>query len=234
MTPGTPRHSQVPVKINAWADEGVASLVEAVSAFPDLQTIESCQGGEQDTPNAYVIFLRGRNWQENGAFLEWLSTQVGKRSPDLMGWRLSIEWSNGGTNAWARCSVVPTQMEALAAELRTLAGPPWRVDETAATVAHHLAVVSRFGFATVPGPEEELELLPVVGAPTSGMRRTTVFEVLSNALTLATSSLKNGFFDRWIKRHLRFLPDGVLPRFSPSLSRTYSARNPSVPSISLP
>lgn len=38
-------HVQVWTKVNAPVDEGVAALVYALSAFPKLTTISSCQGG---------------------------------------------------------------------------------------------------------------------------------------------------------------------------------------------
>jgi hypothetical protein len=60
-------HREIPVKVNALVDEGVAPLVEALSEIDDLITIESCQGdrGQQD---AYVIF-RMHDWRAVGEFL---------------------------------------------------------------------------------------------------------------------------------------------------------------------
>jgi hypothetical protein len=38
-------HTEVPVKVTAWVDEGVAPLVAALAAVSDdLITVESCQG----------------------------------------------------------------------------------------------------------------------------------------------------------------------------------------------
>lgn len=61
-----PAHREVPVKVNAFVDEGVAELVEALSAIPRLVTLESCQGG--DGRDAYIIFRLG-DWQEIGHFM---------------------------------------------------------------------------------------------------------------------------------------------------------------------
>ncbi len=47
----TSGHVEVPVKVNAWVDAGVKDLVEALSAFPHVCTVESCEG-----PPAQVIF----------------------------------------------------------------------------------------------------------------------------------------------------------------------------------
>ena len=41
--PHTP-HKQVLVKVNTLVDEGIAPLVEALSAWEEIRTFESCQG----------------------------------------------------------------------------------------------------------------------------------------------------------------------------------------------
>ena len=53
-------HKQVWVKVNAPVDQGIADLIQALSAFPRLHTIESCQGG-LDNP-AWVCFYYGDYW----------------------------------------------------------------------------------------------------------------------------------------------------------------------------
>jgi len=60
-------HRQVYVKVNAPVDEGVAGLVTALSIFPNLETIESCQG-EPDGHNAFVYFKCG-NWKDCAAVI---------------------------------------------------------------------------------------------------------------------------------------------------------------------
>ena len=50
-------HAQVWVKVNAPVDRGLEALITALSAFPKLQTFESCEG-DQDTP-AWVGFYYG-------------------------------------------------------------------------------------------------------------------------------------------------------------------------------
>lgn len=46
-------HRTVPVKVNAWVDAGVASLVEALNALPDVVTLDSCEGDGRRA--AYVL-----------------------------------------------------------------------------------------------------------------------------------------------------------------------------------
>ena len=63
-------HQQTWVKVNAPVDERVAELIEALSAFPKLQTFASCQGGwpRSDTDKeghpAEVFFRYGS--EDNG------------------------------------------------------------------------------------------------------------------------------------------------------------------------
>lgn len=61
------QHREIPVKVNAWADEGIADLVSALSEFDGLITLESCQGdaGERE---AFVIFRYG-DWKQCGELL---------------------------------------------------------------------------------------------------------------------------------------------------------------------
>jgi len=61
------QHREVPVKVNAWADEGIADLVSALSELEGLITLESCQGdvGERE---AFVIFQYG-DWRQCGELL---------------------------------------------------------------------------------------------------------------------------------------------------------------------
>lgn len=60
-------HREVPVKVNAWVDEGIADLVSVLSELEGLVTLESCQGdgGEHD---AFVVFRYG-DWRQCGEFL---------------------------------------------------------------------------------------------------------------------------------------------------------------------
>ena len=73
-----PRHKEVPVKVNAFVDEGIADLVQALSEMPGLVTMESCQGG--DGHDAYV-FYRMQDWRQLGEFL--FDKLLPALSPDL-------------------------------------------------------------------------------------------------------------------------------------------------------
>lgn len=60
-------HRQVFVKANVPVDEGVADLVSALSEINELETIESCQGGDADS-RGFVLFRFG-DWRQLGGFL---------------------------------------------------------------------------------------------------------------------------------------------------------------------
>ena len=67
------------VKVNAFVDEGIAELVSVISCIPNLETIESCQGG-YDERKAFVLF-RLKKWRDTGQFL--FDRLLPKLSPDL-------------------------------------------------------------------------------------------------------------------------------------------------------
>jgi hypothetical protein len=54
-------HDQTWVKVNAPVDTGISGLVSALSTFPSLETIESCEGHEGQA--AWVSFRYGTYWQ---------------------------------------------------------------------------------------------------------------------------------------------------------------------------
>jgi hypothetical protein len=60
-------HKQAWVKVNAPVDRGIAELIEALSAFPKLQTFASCQGGyprsdaDKEGMPAVVFFHYGQD-----------------------------------------------------------------------------------------------------------------------------------------------------------------------------
>lgn len=60
-------HKQVMVRVNAPVDEGIASLVSALSDVPGVVTPESCQG-EAGRNSAFVVFYMD-DWRMCGEFL---------------------------------------------------------------------------------------------------------------------------------------------------------------------
>jgi len=67
-------HREVPVKVNARVDAAIAELVTVLNEYPNLQTLQSCQG--EAGGEAYVFFTCG-SWQSTCEFL------FGKIAPAL-------------------------------------------------------------------------------------------------------------------------------------------------------
>lgn len=69
--PEMSRHKQVWVKVNAQVDEELAELVVALNAVPELETVESCQGGpiegRSGVANAFIYFYYG-DWPQISRF----------------------------------------------------------------------------------------------------------------------------------------------------------------------
>jgi hypothetical protein len=74
-------HEQVWAKVNAPVDRGVADLVAALSEFPGLETVESCEGGA-DRP-AWICFRYGRYWQAAEPWRETAEFVLGHLAPQL-------------------------------------------------------------------------------------------------------------------------------------------------------
>ncbi len=77
-------HTQTWAKVNAKVDIGIKELVEAFSAYPKLQTIESCEGDE-NTP-AWVCFDYGNSSKELADFV----LRLGKELTTKLGDRISL------------------------------------------------------------------------------------------------------------------------------------------------
>ena len=55
-------HDQIWVKVNAPVDAGISGVVAAISLFPSLETVESCEG--DGSSSGWVIFRYGAYWQD--------------------------------------------------------------------------------------------------------------------------------------------------------------------------
>lgn len=88
-----PAHEQVWVKINAPVDRAIGGLISALSAFPKLQTIESCQGNGKEA--AWVCFVygidAGEAWRELADFvLGYLGPRLAREVGDLASVRIQV------------------------------------------------------------------------------------------------------------------------------------------------
>ena len=90
-------HRQTWAKVNAPVDKRIRELVEALSAFPELQTIESCQR-DKDT-GAWVSFWYGDYWDNSwNALAAFVLGYLGPKLTCELGDRvtLSIQVNSAG------------------------------------------------------------------------------------------------------------------------------------------
>lgn len=86
------KHQEIPIKVNAWVDRGVAPLVEAMNCFKTIWTTDSCQGNGQF---ARVHFAFCGSNDEFAAFIEMLSRGLGDRMESDGDYRITLEWTPG-------------------------------------------------------------------------------------------------------------------------------------------
>ena len=111
-------HTQVPVKVNALADEEIAPLVEALSAIGGLVTIESCQSSAEG--QAFVYFAYGQTWQELGEMADRLASML--RPLELCcGYSVMIEWFGSNDQPRAQLLTKPEHVAEIAAAIQSAA-----------------------------------------------------------------------------------------------------------------
>lgn len=102
-------HPEIPVKVTAWVDEGVAPLVAALNQFDDVMTIDSCQG--DGDKGAYVLFrcLSGSPLDFAAGLAAALSPH--ERAADYL---LRAEWRPGTDEPVFELACPPDQVETVA------------------------------------------------------------------------------------------------------------------------
>ncbi len=73
------KHRVISIKVNALIDEDICGLVEALNLFPELQTIESCQGNKSNP--CWISFYYGdyrlKSWGKMAKFVfEYLGPRI--------------------------------------------------------------------------------------------------------------------------------------------------------------
>ena len=119
---GEARHAEVLLKVNAWADSGVAPLVESLNLFGNVETLDSCEG-VGDSP-AYVYFKccagsTAPRIEETCRFVIWLSSALRDQPDPLTDYRLRLEWLDS-EEPMAELTVKRDYVLRLAAKIRAL------------------------------------------------------------------------------------------------------------------
>lgn len=82
-------HRQTWTKVNVPVDHGVKELVDTLSSFPKLQTIESCMGDNSNP--AWISFLYGDYWKNPDKELaEFVVGYLGKELVKALGDNINI------------------------------------------------------------------------------------------------------------------------------------------------
>jgi len=105
-------HVETVVKVNVWVDEGVAPLVEALSTWSDVVTVDSCEAGSDAL--AYVQFT-AQPPESVVAVAEQIAYQLS--SFEECPATLSIEWAYGGELPLAKLSCPTHDVARLSAQL---------------------------------------------------------------------------------------------------------------------
>lgn len=116
QVPGRRSHREVPVKVNAWVDAGVAELVEALSVQPGLVTVDSCQESS-DPGAAYVMFVAHGHSVIKAA--RRLARELSRSLPDEH-YAVRLEWVAGGRRPAGYLIVAPGSEREVAAAIRGL------------------------------------------------------------------------------------------------------------------
>jgi hypothetical protein len=114
-------HNQTWVKVNAPVDQGIEGLVVALSMFPSLETIESCEGTEGQ--GAWICFRYGAYWEHSWHDLaDFVLGYLAPRLTETVGddANLRIQTKPSG-NVFGELSVRPEAISKVETALRDLA-----------------------------------------------------------------------------------------------------------------
>jgi len=109
-------HQEVPTKVNAWVDEGVVPLVEALSDVPEIVTLDSC---ENDNGKVRVTFTTHGGTEDIVDAVRTLSSQLHELESSSV---LSLEWSFGGERPLAHLRCRPSDVPIVVKRLRRSRG----------------------------------------------------------------------------------------------------------------
>ena len=112
-------HIEVPVKVNAYVDEGIAPLVEALNGFLGVVTLDSCEGSGDS--HAYVHFAIRGDSTGTFSFVQHLSAGLGRQLPSSSEYSVYIEWGDEAERPIGRIIVKRGCVEMLTKALKEIA-----------------------------------------------------------------------------------------------------------------
>lgn len=112
-------HREVPVKVTAWVDKGVAPLVSALDAYPRVVTLDSCENDAAGL--AHVFFSVRGDGREAALFAAELGAALAPHERDA-DYSLSAEWRPGAEDPVLRIDCPPADIGRLASALSEACG----------------------------------------------------------------------------------------------------------------
>ena len=117
------RHTEIPIKVNAWVDQGIAPLVNALNLSDEIITLDSCEGADNTRAHVYFSCYRGAD-----ALLD-VVRELAKGLSDRLdgddGYCFRIEWAAGSREPIAALLVsrnhITTVAQAVEAALPSVA-----------------------------------------------------------------------------------------------------------------
>ena len=112
-------HIEIPIKVNAYVDEGIAPLVEALNGFLGVVTLDSCEGSGDS--HGYVHFAIRGDSTGTFSFVQHLSDALGRQLPSSSEYSVYIEWGDEAERPIGRIIVKQGCVEMLAKALKEIA-----------------------------------------------------------------------------------------------------------------
>lgn len=113
-------HREIPVKVTAWVDEGVAALVIALNELEDVMTLDSCQG--DDGCPAHVFFRHRGDARAATLFAADLAAALAPHD-DAADYTLTAEWRPSADEPTFRLACPAAHVNGLVRVLSEVAEP---------------------------------------------------------------------------------------------------------------
>ncbi len=114
------QHREIPVKVTAWIDEGIAPLVAALNEHADVVTLDSCQGGGDEL--AYVFFAYRGDARAAVLFAADLAAALAPHE-EAADYALTAEWRPGAGEPVFQLACPPDHADRLASVLSEVSVP---------------------------------------------------------------------------------------------------------------
>lgn len=104
-------HSEIPIKVTAWVDEGIVPLVAALNEFDGVITVDSCEADERG--EAYVYFKVRGEPDATVLFAARLAHALAGNGI-VSEYCLRVEWIDGSDEPMAQIVTAPALVKTLA------------------------------------------------------------------------------------------------------------------------